>query len=50
MDCVHTLVLFMERRLESVGRRAEAKCFQPVVTVEALCDTCTNIDDFRVKR
>lgn len=26
MDCVHTLVLFMERRLESVGQRAEATC------------------------
>lgn len=24
MDCVHTLVLFMERRLESVKQRAEA--------------------------
>lgn len=28
MDCVHTLVLFMERRLESVGQRAEAKCLK----------------------
>lgn len=38
MDCVRTLVLFMERRLESVGLRARANSFTP----EAL-GTCLNM-------